>query len=131
DDRQGTEWVCTVGELVEVGRYRRGTRPVGGAGLDNSFAHCACRAVQVYRPRLLGQDAHSLGALEQDAGGDRLEEVQRLAIGDLLAVAKDQYHAGGAWLVAELRGGAVSQSVRTEPVRLGRNDGQGREGIVP
>jgi hypothetical protein len=74
-DRQDAQWVCTVRELVEVGCDRHRARPFGRAGLDNGLAHGARWAVQVYARRLLGQDAHALGAFEQDAGRYGLEEV--------------------------------------------------------
>jgi hypothetical protein len=84
--------------------------------LDDSLTHCSCRTVEIHGRRLLGQNAHAFGALEQDARGDRLEKVQRLAIGDLLAVAEDEYDTHGAWLVAELSRRSVSERMFSESV---------------
>ena len=118
-DGRVAQRVCATCELVEVGRDGHGAGAAGGVGLDDSFAHRTGWAVQVHRRRLLRQDAHALGALEQDARGHRLEEVQRLAVGDLFAVAEHEHHAG-TWLVAKLGAGNVDQGMATEPVWLGQ-----------
>ena len=98
--------------------------------MDDRLAHGPRWAVEVHRGLLLRQDAHAFSAVEQNARGHRFEKVQRLAVGNLFAVAKHEHHSG-TWLVAKLGTGNVHQGMAAEPVGLGRDDGQRGQRVIP
>ena len=91
--------------------------------MDNSFTHSPRRTVEIYRRWLLGQNAHTLGAVEQDARGDGLEEIQRLAIWDLFPVTENEYDARSARLVAELSRRPVNERMSSESLWRWRHNG--------
>ncbi|MEV5446990.1 hypothetical protein AB0N23_31265, partial [Streptomyces sp. NPDC052644] len=91
EGRETDQGVVAGGDPVEVRGHLRCTRLVGDAGPRDRIPHRPHRPVQARCRHLAGEPNKSLGRIQQDSGGDVLEEVKAAAVGHLQAFAQDQH----------------------------------------